>query len=260
MPTYQLLLHSATLVFLGAFVHAVMALRRGTWHETHWHLLPMAAGFVLQTCAVQLRGQAVGQCPMKSLSDILVFIAWSVVLLYFLVGGAYRSSLLGLFTAPLVAAMQALAFYVAEPFPAYPEKGKIIVLVELHAALALIAYAAFALACITGVMYLLQERFLKRHHISGLFYQLPPIQGLAKSIRRLAWLGLLLLSVALAISYVLHQPVSNPKLILAWGVWVLYALISLLMWRHLVSPRQTAWLAVVGFAVPFLSLWLVTGK
>ena len=69
-----------------------------------------------------------------------------------------------------------------------------------------------------------------------------------------------LLSVALAISYVLHQPVSNPKLILAWGVWVLYALISLLMWRHLVSPRQTAWLAVVGFAVPFLSLWLVTGK
>jgi hypothetical protein len=30
------------------------------------------------------------------------------------------------------------------------------------------------------------------------------------------------------------------------------------MWRHVLSPRQTAWLAVIGFLVPFVSLWLVT--
>ena len=115
--------------------------------------------------------------------------------------------------------------------------------------MALIAYAAFALACITGVMYLLQERLLKRHRIGGLFYQLPPIQDLAKSIRRLALLGLVLLSAALAMSLALHQPTSNPKVIFAWAVWVLYGFISIMMWRHILSPRQTAWLAVVSLPV-----------
>lgn len=37
---------------------------------------------------------------MKSLSDIHVFIAWSIAQLYFLVGPAHRVTLFGIFTAP----------------------------------------------------------------------------------------------------------------------------------------------------------------
>lgn len=258
MEHYRTLLILATLAYLGGLFHAVMALTKRTWHDSRWHVFPMVIGLALSTTFLYLRGQAVGQCPMKSLSDILVFISWSIVLLYFLVGGANRVSLLGLFTAPLVAALQILALALPNAFPDYPAKGKIIPLVELHVAVALIAYAAFAMACITGVMYLLQERLLKRHRIGGLFYQLPPIQDLAKSIKRLLLLGLILLSAALAMSFALKQPVSSPKIIVAWAVWLLYAIISFVMWRHVLSPRQTAWMAVVGFVVPFVSLWLVT--
>jgi ABC-type uncharacterized transport system permease subunit len=107
-------------------------------------------------------------------------------------------------------------------------------------------------------MYLLQERFLKKHHIGGLFYQLPPIQGLAKAIQKLVYLGLLLLSFSLLVSFKLNTPISNPKLIFAWAVWVLYALVGVIMWRQVLSPRQTAWLAAVGFVIPFISLWLMT--
>jgi HemX protein len=258
MEQYRTLLILATLAYLGGLFHAGTALTKRTWHDSRWHALPMLIGFCLTTAFLYLRGQAVGQCPMKSVSDILVFISWSVILLYFLVGGAYRVSLLGLFTAPLVAGMQILAVFLPGAFPDYPLKGKIIPLVELHAALALIAYAAFALSCITGIMYLLQERLLKKHRIGGLFYQLPPIQDLAKSVRRLSLLGLILLSAALAMSFALKQPVSNPKVIFAWAVWLLYAVMGFVMWRHVLSPRQTAWLAVIGFVVPFVSLWLVT--
>ncbi len=248
----------STLAFAAGVFHALIALRRGTWRESRWHLLPMALGFVLQTVFLYYRGQEVGQCPMKSLPDILVFIAWSVMMLYFVVGSGFRDSLLGVFTAPLLAGMQILALSLPGAFAPYLKKGPVIALVELHAAVALIAYAAFALACITGVMYLLQERLLKRHHIGGLFYQMPPITELAKSIRRLVFLGLLLLSAALLMSLALRQPVSNPKVIFAIAVWVLYLVIALLMWRRVLSARQTAWLAVVGFAIPFFSLWIVT--
>ena len=48
------------------------------------------------------------------------------------------------------------------------------------------------------------------------------------------------------------------SLIFSWVVWALYALITVLFWRHATSPRQTAWLAVVGFLAPFVSLWIVT--
>ncbi len=258
MTSDRLSLALSTLVFLTAVIPALAALRTGDWRRRTLQRVIMAAGFILQTEAIYLRGQVVGSCPMKSVSDILVFIAWSIVLLYFLVGPTYRVSLLGMFTAPLVAGMHLLAFWMPGAFPAYVAKAKINAWVELHAAVALIAYAAFALACITGVMYLLQDHLLKRHLIGKLFYQLPPVQGLAKAIQRLVLLGVVLLSVSLAVTFKLDTPITNPKLIFAWGVWALYAVIGLIIWRHALSPRQTAWLAAVGFVLPFISLWIVT--
>lgn len=258
MTSDRIALLLSTFAFLAGVLPALRALKTGDWRRGPVQKVIMAIGFLLQTEAIYLRGQAVGQCPMKSVSDVLVFIAWSVVLLYFLVGTTYRVSLLGMFTAPMVVAMHALAFALPGAFPDYPAKAKIDPWVELHAALALVSYAAFALACVTGVMYLLQERFLKKHLIGGLFYQLPPIQGLSKAIRRQVLLGMILLSASLAITFKLDTPITHPKLVFAWGVWGLYAVMGLVSWRHTLSPRQTAWLAAVGFVIPFISLWLVT--
>lgn len=259
MPNDRLLLLLSTLAFAGGLIHAVLALRAGKWHENKWHLLPMALGFVLQTGFLCLRGELHGRCPLTSLFEVFIFIGWCIVLLYFLVGASFRLSLLGVFTAPLVALLQVISL-TALPDDYAPRKAQTNVLLELHATVALIAYAAFALACVTGVMYLMQERLLKRRHIRALFYQLPPIQDLAKAIRRLVLLGSLLLSAGLAMSLMLNQPVSNPKVIFAWAVWCLYLAINFLMWRHVLSPRQTAWLSVIGFAAPFISLWLVNTK
>lgn len=237
MPPYQTALLLSTFAFLAAVVPALRALRTGDWRRGPVAKAVMVLGFFFQTAAIYLRGQDVGQCPMKSVPDVLVFIAWSVVLLYFLVGTTYRVSLLGMFTAPLVAGLHALAFFLPGGFPAYALKNKIDPWVELHAVLALVAYAAFALACVTGVMYLLQDRFLKKHLISGLFYQLPPVQGLSKAIRRQILLGMVLLSGSLAITFRLGTPVTNPKLVFAWSVWGLYAVMGLITWRHALSPR-----------------------
>ena len=256
MPLTSIILLAATLAFAAAVVQALMALKSGRWKQGNTQLVLMAAGFALQTAFLYYRGEEVGQCPMRTLSDNLVFISWSIVLLYFLVGSGFRLSLLGLFTAPLVTLVHTLALIVG--FSPYPPKVKINGLVELHAVVALIAYAAFALACITGVMYLVQERMLKQHRISGLFYQLPPIQGLAKAIQRLVGQVLVLLTAALAISFAFENRASSPKLVFSWIVWALYAVISFLMWRHVTSPRRTAWLAVLGFVLPFISLWIVT--
>jgi HemX protein len=258
MSTDRLLLLLSTLVFLGALVYALRALKKGEWTESRWHWLPMALGFVLQSGFLYLRGQVHGRCPMTSLFEVLVFTGWSVVLLYLVVGAAYRLSLLGAFTAPVVALMQGMALGLL-PDPPSPKVAPNPWL-ETHAALALIAYAAFALACVTGVMHLIQARLLKRHRIQALFHQLPPIQDLARAIRRMATFGLALLTVALLCTLPLETAITSAKLATTWAVWALYAVICFLMWRHVVSARVISWLAVGGFLVPLISLWIVARK
>ena len=129
MPPSQQLLLAATLVFVAAVVQALLALKAGAWKQARAQFVLMALGFALQTGFIYLRGQEVHQCPIRSLPDIMVFIAWSIVLLYFLVGPAFRLSLLGVFTAPLVTIMQVMAFL--SGFALYPPKGPINALVDI---------------------------------------------------------------------------------------------------------------------------------
>ena len=256
METTRLLLLLSTIAFLVALVHAIIAIRAGQWKESRWHMVPMAVGFALQSAFLYLRGQQHGRCPLTNLFEVFIFIGWSIMLLYFLVGGAFRLSLLGVFTAPLLTLLQTISLL--SPFDQIEAKhGKVNPWLELHAAVALIGYAAFALACIAGIMFLLQERQLKKHRINALFHQLPPIHDLAKAIERLVLLGVILLSVALAAAFKINIPITNAKMLFSWGVWLLYAGILFVMWRRQFSARHTAQLAIGGFAIVFISIWIV---
>ena len=76
----------------------------------------MACGFIAQCGFLYLRGQELGRCPITTPAELLVFVSWSIVGLYFLLGRAFRLSLLGAFTAPLVALFQLLALpFLREP-------------------------------------------------------------------------------------------------------------------------------------------------
>ena len=85
---------------------------------------------------------------------------WSMVLIYLVIGSSYRLSLMGAFTAPVASAL--LIFAVALP-PSEPVARKIKVnpWLEAHTSFSMVACGAFALACIAGVMFLVQERQLK---------------------------------------------------------------------------------------------------
>ena len=154
------------------------------------------AGFVLQTAFLSIRGHAVGRCPLTNLFEVLIFLAWSVALIYLLVGPAYRLSLMGAFTAPLVFLIQAFAL-IAPIDIRHPTKLPANSWLEFHASMSIVAYGAFALACIAGAMYLLQERQLKTHQIHSIFYHLPPLSDLFAAITRLLWWGFALYTLGL---------------------------------------------------------------
>ena len=163
----QLLLAS-TLCFLVAVVHTLLALRKGVFHPVRFNFFAIAIGFVLQCAFLSIRGHALGRCPLTNLFEVFIFLAWSVALIYLVIGPTYRLSLMGAFTAPLVFLIQAFALLAPIDVPhqirVAPNPW-----LEFHASMSMIAYGAFALACVAGVMYLVQERQLKTHQLHSFF-------------------------------------------------------------------------------------------
>lgn len=252
-----LVLLLAAACYLGGFGYAVVTLRHGTYQPGRWTLLILGIGALLQTVFLSWRGQAIGGCPMTNPFELLTFISWSIVGLYFIIGPAYRLSLLGVFTAPLALIFQVTALLRPEAWNAAVRKITHSFWGELHAALALVSYGAFALACAAGIMFLLQDRQLKQHRISPVLRQLPPIHYLTRAIRGLLITGTALLTVAIVSAYRMETLPPASKLTIVWIVWALYAsLIGYEFWRGM-SARRAAATAAFGFLIPVISLWFV---
>ncbi len=258
MPSETIPLILAALCYSGGFGYAVWALRQGTYRPGRLTLIILGLGFILQTLFLRWRGQAIGGCPMTTPFELLTFISWSIAALYFIVGPAYRLSLLGVFTAPLALTFQAAALLHPAAFAPPVRKLTHSFWGELHAALALVSYGAFALASVAGLMFLLQDRQLKTHRISPVLRQLPPIHYLTRAIRGLLITGTALLTLGILSAYRMEKQPPPEKLAIVWLVWALYAtLIAYESWRGM-SARRAAATAAFGFLIPIISLWFIS--
>lgn len=249
----------STLVFLGGFGYAAYTIGAKKYRSAGANMVLMGLGFVGQSFFLYYRGQEVGRCPITNVFEILIFVSWAMVMLYFAVGPAYRLSLLGVFTAPLVflfhlaALMMPASMTVGRP----AEDGGDFWL-EIHASVSLLAYGAFAMACVAGVMFLVQDRLLKQHRMNHLFYSLPPITHLGQALVRLLVVGVILLTIGIAAAYGMERTPTGIKLTMSYVVWFLYAsLIGVYFTRGLAVSRLAS--AAVGvFALPVFTLWIVS--
>lgn len=115
--------------------------------------------------------------------------------------------------------------------------------------MSVLSYGALALAAVAGVMFLVLDRQLKDHDLqSGLFRNLPPVRELLKSMVRLLWIGVILLTIGVIAGFMMpHQVSGTPHLIAASGVWLSYAaLLSIRLVRGL-TGRRTATMTVLLF-------------
>src|SRR5881398_3204373 len=252
----RLLLIASTLCFLLAAVRLVLLIRGGIFQPGRVSFYAIAAGFVLQTAFLFLRGRALGRCPLTNLFEVFIFMAWSIALIYMLVGPAYRLSLMGAFTAPLVLLLQGFALLAPIDRPHAPRIA-VNPWLEFHASISIVAYGGFALACVAGLMYLVQERQLKTHQLRSIFYHLPSLPNLFSAMTRLLWFGFILYSAGLISGFFVGEPLPWTKIALAIAIWILYG--AILQGRYLrwMAPRRIATLCVVAFAVALSLLWSI---
>lgn len=261
LPTDRALLWLGALLYLAGFVTGLAALTRRQPSGSPRTILNtlLIGGWVFQMAGLYVRGQAVGGCPLGNTFEIVQFVAWSAMVLYFFVGTAFRVSLLGLFSAGYAATLALVALLVPAWDATHGEKifGNN-PWIELHAALAVFSYGVFGLLALTSFMHLLQNWSLRHKHLNGFFWFLPSVVQLDQINLRLLLLGVLLLTFSLGVgaAWWLRDlaSVDRPKLLVTVAVWAAYLAVLLLRRGGRLVSVRLAWVCVALFLIALLSL------
>lgn len=222
----------------------------------------LTGGFLMQTLGLNLRGAEIRACPLGNFFEIAQFIAWSLVLLFFIIGPAFKLRLLGFFTAGLATLLTAGSFTVPTwdtPYPAGIFGGN--PWIELHAALAIFSYGVFAILALVSGMFLIQQHGLKTKQFRGMYQYLPSVQQLDLMAKRLLITGVIVLTAALSFGSVfwLNNPELVPvfKLTATCLVWLGYLVVVVLRMQKRLVTRRHAIASVLLFLLAMASLWPV---
>ena len=248
------LLAAATAFALIGGISGMRSVHLG--RRSPWTLVWMLGCLLWQIAFLAHRGQERMACPLGDRGEFLAFLAWSLTVFYVLVGPTYRISLLGVFTAPLVVALQGIALIpgVLTEKPTPLPGGN--AWHETHSATSVLAMGALALAAVAGVMFLTLNHQLKERHLkSGLFRNLPPVRELLTSLTRLLWLGLTLLTVGIVAGFMMPDHAeAMPHLIAALAMWGAYLSLLLTKTYRGMTGRSLS-LACIGLFLSSLSVF-----
>ena len=252
----------AVVVYGISTIYSVFLWRKGFRRDDriNYSLLVVAAGF--HTAAMFMRGIHLDRCPVNNLYEAIVFLLWTIAAVYLVVGLFPRLRFLGAFAAPVLFCIGVFAL-----MPALDPKVVTPVFrtdwVNIHAALILLAYGAFGLSAIAGVMFLMQEHDLKFHKARAVFSMLPPIQRLERVMSGLIIAGVILLTAGLAFVPLLikekeHEWTAfkgDPILYYSVFIWLVYWALFVARWKFGQGGRRFAYGVVASFVFLLLTFW-----
>jgi cytochrome c-type biogenesis protein CcsB len=125
----------------------------------------------------------------------------------------------------------------------------------IHIPTLFLGYAAFFVAFSAGIMYLIQERELKRKRPQAFYYRLPSLEICDDLGYRSLSVGFPLLTVgivagALWANRALDQPWGwDPKIIWSLITWLMYAILIHYRLSAGLRGRRAALMSIVGFVI-----------
>ncbi len=183
------------------------------------------AGFASHTLTIASRWFEAGRAPFVNLHEALSLFSWMVVVIYLLIFLRHKLTVLGAFVAPFALLLIITAsFLPKEIIPLAPALESY--WLPIHVSLAFLGNAFFAMTFLFGIMYVIQERYLKSKRVGGLYFLLPSLDILDELSYRCLTYGFPLLTLA----------------IITGAIWAEYAWGSYWSWE----PRQT-WSLITWF-------------
>jgi cytochrome c-type biogenesis protein CcsB len=209
-------------------------------------------GVLLHAVGFCWRYAVAGYTPVTNLFESLSFFALSIVGVFLATEIRYNLRILGSFVAPLAFVFSIFAAFlpgeVARLAPALNSWW-----LPVHVILLFVGDAVFAVAFGAGIMYLLQEKEVKRKRLGAIFKRLPSLDVLDDINYRCLTIGFPLLTLGIITGSIWAEYAWgsywswDPKETWSLITWLLYA--ALLHGRLTVGwrGRKAAILAIVGF-------------
>ena len=226
----------------------------------------LAAAALIHTFVVGMRTVEVGQLPFVGTAAAISAFVWLLAVAYLYTEVTTDERAMGVFIVPLLVVLQTVATVsdsVIEPAPVLDSPW-----FAVHVLSLLFAYAAFALACVVGITYVLLFRELKSKQLGFFAARLPSLHVIDAMNGRAVGVGWLFLTAGLVVGAVwlsqLHPNTADPRVramsfldpkiavvVLSWFVYSfeLYARRAI-GW----SGRRAAWLSTIGFSIILLNL------
>ena len=207
------------------------------------------AGLALHTAALVCRGIGAGRLPLTNQYEFATSFAWGLCLVSLIFVLKFKFPVLGAFSAPVVfliigyAAMQSKE--VKNLMPALRSNW-----LGFHVSTAIIAYGAFGVSFVLGVIFLLRERMRERGFLDQ---HIPKREKLDVIAYRSVSLGLLFLTFTIVTGAIWAERAWgsywswDPKETWSLVTWIIYAAYLHLRIRRGWQGRAAAIFAVIGF-------------
>ena len=221
--------------------------------------LLVAAGLVLQFADLQIRARALHSVPYRTIEGSLSLFGWMLGVIYLALMVRHRERAIGPFLIPFVVVFSATGLMIPIRAAALsPDThGSVF---ALHVTFAILAYAAFTLSFVLSILYLIQNRQIRRAQTGLLFARLPSLEAIGRMNRTSVAIGLSVLSISVALGAFWASRVwarlADPKLAWALITLVVYAFL-LWMDRRGWEGRRVALLSILGFGVVLFSYTVV---
>jgi ABC-type transport system involved in cytochrome c biogenesis permease subunit len=218
-----------------------------------WARFMAGAGTLALTASIGFQSTATEGTVLTGPHNTLVLLAWALLIVYFIIEHFIKVK-----TVPLSVALLIVAELLSGVTPTSITAEEALLLdswrVGIHVALIIFAYAGFAIGGAASGLYLVLDRQLKRHKTTAMFRRMPSLtqtQALARRAIALAFPAYtagILLGTIRAIETDLAGWWQDPRVMVSGIVFAVFGYYLIRVYRHGISARTAAWIALVGLA------------
>jgi cytochrome c-type biogenesis protein CcsB len=262
-----LLLFKSALFFVllatGGFIVYLVRQQKPVYR---WSYRILLAGFVCHTLFFAQQYYALGVAPVLNIKSALSLFSWSIIGAYLVLQLRFKLMVLGSFIAPFAAFLMLISSTIpgmeVVVKPMYRSAW-----LAVHVGTIFMGNGMFAVTFVSAIMYLIQERQIKRKNLGSIYSRLPSLQTLDSINYYSLMYGFPLMTIGMITGSIYAQYALgsywrwDPKETWSLITWLFYA--ALLHERVAVGwrGRKAAIMSIICFLVLLFmffgaSLWL----
>lgn len=262
-------LYAGLLCYAGGLAWSVLALRSGNRDRLTRAGTAALGGALFHTIYLIAMGAEKGHFPVTNSFEAFLFLATAVMYLGLGLDWIRKHTIFLVATLPLalITALLAVILHLTAPPRAEPATGVSSIWISIHVVVTLLSYGAFALAFVTGVLYLLAQRQLKERSFSSLLGFMPSLEAVARINFWSIAIGVPLLLAGLLLGYLpahLNPAAydlagrswrSDPKIWLTTITLAAYFAVLVLNARPAFKGRRAALASIASFVLVMATFW-----